>query len=663
MKNYLLLLLIILTSTFSFAQSAEKSPFSTTTIPLFNPPSNPSSNVVALWDIQFDYTITNDMLSSLGSIVHSNNEFWVGEWNSSNIARLDNDGNVLETFSIPSIFGIRAMTWDGTSIWMSNNTQSIFEINPVTKMIVNTVEIPFLENVRFLTYDETADSGNGGFWVGNFSTDIALFSKMGTLLLTIPITTHTLNDIYGAVVDKESEGGPYLWAFQQAGGNLNALVTQLKLPEGTPTGVARDVQIDLETVDNLAGGLFLTDTWGTGLTLGGILQVTEDFDRLFGYELSFGTSDNADIKMSEIVVPNSDCELTTAEALSVLIENKGAVVTFDMPLNFYQNELLIVTEIVPDTIEAGESLLYTFNYELDLSEIDFYNLEVIAAATGDVNNSNDRVKKTISNRPIITLLLEASFENLPLDTTIFSNLYNISDLPFRVNTGGTVSLGTGPANDSSGGMGQYIYMESSDGAVGSQAILRTTCLDLTSFSNPELTFAYHAYGDGIGFLSVDVLDELGSLHNLFLIEGQQQMASEDAWNFESFDLSDFDGQQIEIIFTGEIDSTGQSFNADIALDEISIDEIVAVDEISVKKGFSIFPNPATDKLFIKMELSELKMVNFQLLNHFGQTILNVKKEAILNENIEMDIANFPVGIYFLKIEIEGEIITQKVFIR
>jgi hypothetical protein len=29
----------------------------------------------------------------------------------------------------------------------------------------------------------------------------------------------------------------------------------------------------------------------------------------------------------------------------------------------------------------------------------------------------------------------------------------------------------------------------------------------------------------------------------------------------------------------------------------------------------------------------------------------------------MDIANFPVGIYFLKIEIEGEIITQKVFIR
>jgi hypothetical protein len=664
MKNILPFLFTLITSTFIFGQSAEKSPFSNTSITHFNYTNNPPNTVNALWDLEFDYTIVNDTLSSLASVVHFNNEFWVGEWNTSNLARLNNDGEVLEIFTIPSIFGVRAMTWDGTNIWLSNNTQTIFEINPSNKSIVSTLNLPFVDNVRFLTYDETADGGNGGFWVGNFSSDIALFSKTGLLLSTIPIGTHTLTEIYGAVVDNVSEGGPYLWAFQQAGDGLNGLIVQLKLPEGTTTGVARDVEIDLETEDGLAGGLFLTNSWGSGLTLGGILQISDDFERLFGYELSFETSENVDIKIVDVTEPSSGCELTVAEDLTVLLENTGAVASFDIPLEIYQNNVLVATEIVTDTIAIGETLTYTFNEKLDLSEIDFYELTVIAAAAGDVNNSNNQAEKTVSNRPIVGSPIDNSFENLPLGSTIFPNLYNIGDIPFQVNTGATVSLGTGPASSPAGDDGHYIYMESSNGIAGSQAVLTTTCINLSEFYEPTASFGFHAYGDGIDFLKVEVLDEMGELHELFLAENQQQTSSEALWLFATIDLAAFEEQQIEIIFTGAIDSMGQSFNADIALDNILIEEnFVDVEEIEALKDFSIFPNPTSKHLFINIELTTQQTVHLQLLNNLGQPVFNLEKEHFLNEHFVINVADLPKGIYFLKMMIDDKMTVQRVIIQ
>jgi len=144
------------------------------------------------------------------------------------------------------------MTWDGTSIWAANNTTSIHMIDPVTKTVTNSVLTSSPDPIRFITYDPNLDSGNGGFWVGNFNTSIYSISTTGAVLSIIPATTHTLGGMYGAAFDEISIGGPYLWVFHQAGDPSNSLISQIDLITGTPTGVGRDVNQDLNTDGALA---------------------------------------------------------------------------------------------------------------------------------------------------------------------------------------------------------------------------------------------------------------------------------------------------------------------------------------------------------------------------------------------------------------------------
>lgn len=245
-----------------------------------------TSSARPMWDIQYDYSASDSagFFSQAGAI-YFNGEFWTSKWNSDTIFRYSTTGSLLEIFTIPGVTGIRSFSRDDTSIYAGAAGLEIYQINPGTKTLINTITTDFTPGCRFVSYDSVGLGGSQGFWVGAFNSDIGFVDLTGTTLAVIPTATHGLSVMYGATVDHISAGGPYLWVFHIGGGPSDATITQLSLPAGgAPSGVFRDVNADLGTTGGLAGGLFISTEIVPGEnTLGGMLQA----DRLFGYELDF----------------------------------------------------------------------------------------------------------------------------------------------------------------------------------------------------------------------------------------------------------------------------------------------------------------------------------------------------------------------------------------
>lgn len=260
--------------------------------PMLNEVNHSSSFDKALWNIHFNYDLTTETSGDVGmaASLFFNNEFWVSRWASDTIYRFNSTGGLINEFVIVGLTGTRSFTTDGTYIYAGTSSNTIYRIDPTTQ----TLSAPNITSSapvssRFLTYDSTLNAGAGGFWTGNFNTDIVSISMTGAVLSTIPSATHTLTGMYGAAVDNFTNGGPFLWVFNQGGSN-NCQLSQILLATGMPTGLTHDVMSDVGAAQSLssglAGGMFISNEIVLGqVTIGGMIQGTPN-NILFGYELS-----------------------------------------------------------------------------------------------------------------------------------------------------------------------------------------------------------------------------------------------------------------------------------------------------------------------------------------------------------------------------------------
>ncbi len=265
--------------------------------PNSSPVTTVFENERALWDIQFNYNATAATAGDVGmaGVIFFNNEFWVSKWQSDTIYRFSATGVLNSEFIIAGLTGVRSLTTDGSYIYAGTNSNTIYKINPTLQQLTPphiTVNASVGINVRFCTYDATLNAGAGGFWIGNFSTNIVALDMSGNTLSTIPAATHGLMGMYGAAIDNYTTGGPFLWIFDQSGTSMTTLY-QLYATTGTQTGLVHDVMSDVGLAQGLssglAGGAFISNLLvPTKITLGGIIQGTPK-NILFGYELTVPT--------------------------------------------------------------------------------------------------------------------------------------------------------------------------------------------------------------------------------------------------------------------------------------------------------------------------------------------------------------------------------------
>lgn len=279
---------LCLFSMFAFAQNLttssapEIAPYESVTT---QPNSNLSVN--ALWDVLFNYDVT--ALTGQGGyagVCFTGTEYWVSKWASDTIAIISPAGTFIRKVTVAGVTGIRSLTYDGSFLYAGQNSTAIAKINPnpVTPTLASTITAP--SAVRSLSFDATANSGAGGFWISNYGTDINLISRTGTILSTITAASHALTAMYGTAVDHFSPGGPYLWVFDQGAGT-NANVVQIDIATGAQTGVIHDASTDAGTgqTTSLAGGVYIYSPTSSVHILVGLLQSAPS-NKLFGYDLN-----------------------------------------------------------------------------------------------------------------------------------------------------------------------------------------------------------------------------------------------------------------------------------------------------------------------------------------------------------------------------------------
>ena len=313
--------------------------------------------VDAMWDLQ--YSIDIESPTGKGDLVGCyffNNEFLFTAWSHNAIYRFDQGGNFVEASFITDSSGaildsIRAVTSDGVSLFMADNSTHIYEINPATDSIIGIIDASATGfPIRFATFDSTADGGTGGFWVGNFNTDIVLLDRNGGILSSVPASTHGLVGMYGAAVDNFSDGGPYLWVFHQGAQQSAAVINQLALPLGIQTGIERDVASELGFAIDAAGGLFISNEIITGqVTLAGILQA--DNNLAFGYELDF---DSLDYDLRGINLDISAPYYQTPQRMVDTVSFSGLLIN--------QGQMEIATASVDLEVRLQDSIYYSDTY-------------------------------------------------------------------------------------------------------------------------------------------------------------------------------------------------------------------------------------------------------------------------------------------------------------
>lgn len=608
------------------------------------PVTTPSA--LALWDIQ-DYFAVDTVASTAGGfagIAWVGNEWWVSQWNKDSIFTIDINGNLLSGFKIAGVgaptSGARSMTYDGTNLYIADNTTTIKVVNPTTKTLTSTINVSSLGfNARAITFSQAINGGAGGFYVSNFGTDIAEISLTGTVLNSIPLATHTLTSIYGIAYDNLSIGGPFLWAFDQGTQvpGVDAKLVRLSLPSGTPTSIVHNVNSDIGLLANtgIAGGMFITDSYIPGeLTIAGVSQGSP-FDVLFAYELDSSSAVVYDGALARVnftpmntLVPD---EHISAITFPLEVENKsGAPVTINANITVSQGGSPVGTFTGSATnVPSSTVAPITTSGSLTPTGITDYDVQAVISLSGqsDSDPSNDssnfRISVTDTTFALDNGQITGSLGIGPGADGTLGQIFTLNTTD--VITSVTISLNSPTLGDSTrvvvygfagtpnvmiGKSDYYVFTTNDTGGV----ILD---LPVTNMSNGALSLAAGTYFFGV--------EEIGE--NITLSTSEFNWRPTTAWvTFGTNPWApneNFNFRRIYIIRP----NTGNSITSLLDVPEV--------------KSLSVFPNPATAELQFRLDG---RLENIELMDIRGSVVKSEVFESPVSAGT-ITVAGLPAGVY------------------
>ncbi len=616
------------------------------------------NQVQNLFDVQFNYNATDTVgRNGMAGVVYTGTEFWVSRWATDTIYSFSPTGSVTDTFKIPTLTGVRAFTWDGTFIYAGVNTTSIKVINPVTKTVVSTITNGAGSSVRHITYDSTANGGAGGFWVGNFNTDIVQISMTGTVLQTINAATHGLTGMYGSAIDHWTLGGPYLWIYDQGGAATSRLV-RLQLPSGVSTGLTHETMPDIgiALTSGLAGGLFITNQLNaTERTIVGVIQGTPD-NMLFGYELNDFVLAAVDARLDSLK-PSSPylmrplTHYTTPLTWLGEVSNQGA-------------NTLTSTDFIVD-VKNGVTPVFTNTTTVsNLASMAIANQTTSAGLSGSTTATFNVVAYAEVNAP------QADLANLN-DTIKYS--YMVTDTVFAREMGvtnGALGIGGGTG----GTLGQRFTTTVPDEVRSITFRLNNPMLgdsvraQLYAFGTAPTTILAST-----GWHKITVPDTLGVTLTMPIIGGPYSIA---AGNYfvgvqevmENITLatttSNFNAGSSWVIFGANPWATSESYGFPrtyFIRMNVSGPAVGIHSYNSSNDGLLVYPNPANTTIAVNIGEMSSANTTISILNVLGETVYSARVNN--TKTLNLDLSDYTSGVYFVKLDNGSSSKTTKFIIK
>jgi len=105
------------------------------------------------------------------------------------------------------------------------------------------------------------------------------------------------------------------------------------------------------------------------------------------------------------------CTLSDSEQVSIQVINLGKLDFYNFPVSYSINGGIPVTEIVSDTLQPGDTLLYSFNTRADFSIPGSYMLSVNVTVSGDAHAFNDNAEIEVVSVDHLSIPMSMGFEN------------------------------------------------------------------------------------------------------------------------------------------------------------------------------------------------------------------------------------------------------------
>ena len=258
-----LLFLFVITPLY-FAQSYEENPArkNSTVYDLYQ---NQGIANLEYWELIFTFDVSTVSGGSENyGAGFDGTYFYTTRWASNLMHKYDFNGNLIEEFSIPGVWGIRDLTFDGTYMYGGIRTNTIYKMDFNTKTLVGTIPSPVA--VGFIAYDQSQDA----FWCGNWYDGPVLVNRSGNVLA---LFNTGLQNMSGAACE-----GSSLYIFDQGqGSGFPQIIYEFDTFTGLPTGENINVTEDLPGTNGISGGLFSTEIMPIGPSqIGGIMQGSPD---------------------------------------------------------------------------------------------------------------------------------------------------------------------------------------------------------------------------------------------------------------------------------------------------------------------------------------------------------------------------------------------------
>lgn len=626
--------------------------------PGYSGPSNePVNTPDALWDVQFDHNVTSATGGAAGMAAAQfiNNEFWTSRWQNDTLYRFDINGTLIQAFTIPGLTGTRSLASDGTYLYAGTATTTIYRIDPTTRTLAPPhINSASPNTARHCSYDPTLNGGAGGFWIGNFGTDIDAISMTGAVLTTIPAANHGLTGMYGSAYDGTTAGGPYLWIFNQGGAN-DCQIERLSLPFGTRNVLAsRDAFQDFMTSNSLssglAGGLFISNAIVPGqMTIGGLIQGTPN-NVVFGYELNDLILPNNDAGVADLLPSKGYTQIplaqTSGEVFSATATNFGgnaiASMNIDFSVEFNGSSVFTNTQTATN-VASGQSVTLTSTAFSPSSGVGTYVVKAYAYPQGqmDPNPVNDTTSFTF----MVTDSTFARDDNQPdggNGYAVSSTSWAYAVAKFETPRPDTltsvwIELATPNAGDTT-----YAVVANTSAGVPT-TVLYTGPAVIIGASNTYVLPIPGGLSLPAGTYSIGCYEGANTTINLaqspnYFIAGQNHFFTPaGGWTQSGIATARF---------------IRPNFGTVVG---VSIDP-------ALEMGITISPNPTTENFNIFFHEAINANVNIKVMNPVGQVVREMNMNPAIQNDLTVQMDGAANGVYFVRMEMDGKVSTRKVVI-
>jgi photosystem II stability/assembly factor-like uncharacterized protein len=133
----------------------------------------------------------------------------------------------------------------------------------------------------------------------------------------------------------------------------------------------------------------------------------------------------------------------------------------------------------------------------------------------------------------------------------------------------------------------------------------------------------------------------------------------DTWQFTTFQIDPLIG---EYIICTDINTCYVLTNAGIIVKTTNgFGNVWIFEQINSQINFEVYPNPTTNQIIIEFDLNEIRNTSIEINNILGQRIKNINNGFATGKNkIEVDLHELSNGIYYIRFQNEGRIMSKKI---